>query len=194
MSSVSLFAANPILPAPADFLSIGEVLGNEVTLSVGSLYSTGFLALGALFVLSALILIWVMYQRVRFFARDFGDGGMGGRLKAISGIIIIGFFLIAIGGVLALIGLGNQGYKVVLSQSGLTEFSPSGVHTFAWSDLNRRKSSDHFKTTDFTLRFEQGKAYSCQVRLLQQSFGEEVQDKAIAIVEEAVRRLPPLTD
>ena len=179
-----------ILPASSGFLTKGKILGDEVTLTVGPVYSTGFLIGGAVLMFAALILVVVMYQRVKYFARDFGDGGFGGRMSAISGPLIVGVFLIGAGGVLGLIGWGNQGYSVVLSANGLTESSKEGLKSWAWKDLDRASSSERVKSTSFTLVFRDGAQNECRVHFHEQDLGTTVQDKAIAIAEGAISLLP----
>ena len=186
---ISLPILADILPAPTEFLSVGESVGNEVTLTVGPLFTTGFLVAGPVLILLGVILVWVMYSRVKYFAIEFGYGSGWGRIKAISFSIGFGAILAVLGVVSCLIGLANQGYSVVLSTVGLTEVHAMGTHTFKWQDL--KATSDRINSTTFWLRFERD-GRKCQVQFVQQDLGESVQDKAISIVEEAMQGLPPL--
>jgi hypothetical protein len=186
MSHLSTFLAD-LLPVPSEFLSVGRQVGQEITLSIGPGYTTGFLIAGPLLVLAGIVLIVVMYGRVKYFAMEYGYGTGWGRIKAIFHYIVMGLLLAVTGLVLTLIGWGNQGYSVILSAAGLTEVSHLGTTTYRWDDL--KATSERVKSTDFWLRFERdGKR--CQVRFLQQDLGEEMQDAAITITEQAVRSHP----
>ena len=186
---ISLPLLADILPAPTEFLTVGKSVGDEVTLTVGPLYTTGFMIAGPVLILFGIILIWVMYSRVKYFAMEFGYGTGWGRIKAISFSLAFGTILAALGVVSGLIGWSNQGYSVVLSAVGLTEIHPMGTNAFKWEDL--KATSGRINSTAFWLRFERdGK--KCQVQFRQQDLGESLQDKAIAIAETAVQRLPPL--
>jgi hypothetical protein len=176
-----------ILPTPTEFLSVGKAMGEEITLTIGPIFTTGFLFAGPVLILAAAILVWVMYGKVKFFALEYGFGSGWGRIKAISHIILIGMVLTGAGVTLSLIGWGNLGYAVILSPAGLTEMHPTGTRNFRWNDL--KAASERIKSTDFWLRFENGEK-KCQVRFNQQQLGESVQDKAIKIVEEAIRTHP----
>lgn len=177
-----------LLPAPTEFLTVGKAIGSEITLTVGPVYTMGFLIAGPLLALVGVVLVVVMYGRVKFFAMEYGYGTGWGRIKAIFHYILIGMVLVGSGLVLGLIGWGNQGYAVILSPAGLTEKHRIGMHTYRWEDL--KDSADRIKSTDFWLTFESG-GRKCRVRFLQQNLGESLQDQAITITETAIRALPP---
>jgi uncharacterized membrane protein len=178
-----------ILPAPTDFLTVGRLMGSEITLKVGPWYSTGFLIAGPVLVVAAVVLVLTMYQRVKYFAMEYGYGTGWGRIKAIFQYIVLGALLVAAGAAILLMGWANQGYSVVLSPSGLTEMHREGTQLYAWTDL--KGSSERIKSTDFWLRFEKG-GRACRVRFLQEYWGEELQDKAIDITETSMRSRPSL--
>lgn len=186
MFHLSTFLAD-LLPVPSEFLSVGKQIGPEITLSIGPVYTTGFLIAGPLLVLGGIILIAVMYGRVKYFAMEYGYGTGWGRIKAILHYIVMGLLLAAAGFVLTLIGWGNQGYSTILSSAGLTEVSHMGSTTYRWDDL--KATSERVKSTDFWLKFEKdGK--QCQVRFRQQDLGEALQDQAIKTTEEGIRTHP----
>lgn len=186
MFHLSTFLAD-LLPVPSEFLSVGRQVGQEITLSIGPVYTTGFLVAGPLLILGGIVLIMVMYGRVKYFAMEYGYGTGWGRIKAVFHFIIMGLLLAITGLVLTLIGWGNQGYSVILSSAGLTEVSHLGSTTYRWDDL--KAASERVKSTDFWLRFEKD-GRRCQVRFLQQDMGEATQDAAIQITEEGVRSHP----
>jgi hypothetical protein len=181
MITLSMLAA--ILPAPADYLSVGKVAGDEITLTVGPVSSWGYLIGGPLLILAALILIWVMYGRVRFFALEYGDGGFGGRMKIIMPYLMLGGLLCVSGGVLGLIGWNNLGYSVTLGPVGLTEKTHDGLFTYRWVDL--KEKSEMIKSTTFWLKFERDE-HSCRVQFQQQQLGEKLQDQAISLAESSI--------
>jgi len=186
MFHLSTFLAD-LLPVPSEFLSVGRQVGPEITLSIGPVYTTGFLVAGPLLILGGIVLIKVMYGRVKYFAMEYGYGTGWGRIKAMFHFIAMGLILAVTGFVLTLIGWGNQGYSVILSSAGLTEVSQLGSNSFRWDDL--KATSERVKSTDFWLKFEKdGK--KCQVRFLQQDLGEVMQDQAIQITEEGIRSHP----
>lgn len=166
---------------------MGKQVGQEITLSIGPVYTTGFLVAGPLLILGGIVLIMVMYGRVKYYAMEYGYGTGWGRIKAIFHFIAMGVILAVTGLVLTLIGWGNQGYSVILSSAGLTEVSHLGTTTYRWDDL--KATSERVKSTDFWLKFaKDGK--SCQVQFHQQDLGEVMQDQAIKITEEAIRSHP----
>lgn len=186
MFHLSTFLAD-LLPEPSEFLSMGKQVGQEITLSIGPVYTTGFLVAGPLLILGGIVLIMVMYSRVKYYAMEYGYGTGWGRIKAIFHFIAMGVILAVTGLVLTLIGWGNQGYSVILSSAGLTEVSHLGTTTYRWDDL--KATSERVKSTDFWLKFaKDGK--SCQVHFHQQDLGEAMQDQAIKIAEEAIRSHP----
>lgn len=186
MFHLSTFLAD-LLPEPSEFLSMGKQVGQEITLSIGPVYTTGFLVAGPLLILGGIVLIMVMYGRVKYYAMEYGYGTGWGRIKAIFHYIVMGVILAVTGLVLTLIGWGNQGYSVILSSAGLTEVSHLGTTTYRWDDL--KATSERVKSTDFWLKFaKDGK--SCLVHFHQQDLGEAMQDQAIKIAEEAIRSHP----
>ncbi len=186
MFHLSTFLAD-LLPEPSEFLSMGKQVGQEITLSIGPVYTTGFLVAGPLLILGGIVLIMIMYGRVKYFAMEYGYGTGWGRIKAIFHFIAFGLILAVTGLVLALIGWGNQGYSVILSSAGLTEVSHLGTTTYRWDDL--KATSERVKSTAFWLKFEKN-GKTCQVSFRQQDLGEAMQDQAIQIAEEAIRAHP----
>lgn len=186
MFHLSTFPAD-LLPLPSEFLSVGRQVGAEITLSIGAFYTTGLLVAGPLLCFGGVLLIGIMYRRVKYFALEYGYGTGWGRIKAMLHFIVMGMTLILAGIVMALIGWGNQGYSVILSSSGLTEVSQLGTASYRWDDL--KATSERVKSTDFWLRFEKADKH-CHVRFRQQDLGEVIQDQAIHITEEAIRMHP----
>ena len=191
-SRFSLMPALPLpladlLPPPTDFLSVGKAMGTEITLTIGPVYTTGFLVAGPLLILAAVILVSVMYGRVKYFALEYGYGTGWGRVKAVLHYIVIGLLMAGGGLLLSLIGWGNLGYSVILSANGLTEIQRTGTNNFRWDDL--KAASERIKSTDFWLNFE-ANGKNCRVHFQQQNLGESIQDQAIKITEEAIRTHP----
>jgi len=191
-SRFSLMPALPLpladlLPPPTDFLSVGKAMGTEITLTIGPVYTTGFLVAGPLLILAAVILVSVMYGRVKYFALEYGYGTGWGRVKAVLHYIVIGLLMAGGGLLLSLIGWGNLGYSVILSANGLTEIQRTGTNNFRWDDL--KAASERIKSTDFWLSFE-ANGKKCRVQFQQQNLGESIQDQAIKITEEAIRTHP----
>ena len=176
-----------LLPPPTDFLSVGKAMGTEITLTIGPVYTTGFLVAGPLLILAAVILVSVMYGRVKYFALEYGYGTGWGRVKAVLHYIVIGLLMAGGGLLLSLIGWGNLGYSVILSANGLTEIQRTGTNNFRWDDL--KAASERIKSTDFWLSFE-ANGKKCRVQFQQQNLGESIQDQAIKITEEAIRTHP----
>ena len=191
-SRFSLMPALPLpladlLPPPTDFLSVGKAMGTEISLTIGPVYTTGFLVAGPLLILAAVILVSVMYGRVKYFALEYGYGTGWGRVKAVLHYIVIGLLMAGGGLLLSLIGWGNLGYSVILSANGLTEIQRTGTNNFRWDDL--KAASERIKSTDFWLTFE-ANGKNCRVQFQQQNLGESIQDQAIKITEEAIRTHP----
>lgn len=176
-----------LLPTPTEFLTVGKAVGAEVTLTVGPVYTTGFLAAGPLLILAGVILVSVMYGRVKYFALEYGYGTGWGRIKAVLHYIVLGSLLAFGGFLLAVIGWGNLGYSVILSSAGLTEIQRTGTNNYRWDDL--KAASDRIKSTDFWLSFE-ANGRKCRVQFQQQKLGADIQDQAIKITEEAIRTHP----
>ncbi|MBL9130685.1 MAG: hypothetical protein JNG86_05770 [Verrucomicrobiaceae bacterium] len=178
-----------ILPAPSDFLTVGRIVGNDITLTIGPVYSTGFLIGGPVLILAGLLLIRVMYGRVKYFAMEYGYGSGWGRIKAISHFILIGSVLSLGGAAACLVGWANHGYSVTLTASGLIERQRTGTRTYSWPSL--KSASERINSTDFWLAFDEG-GRELRVQFQQRYLGETTQDRAIKIAEEAIRGLPPL--
>jgi len=176
-----------LLPPPTDFLSVGKAMGNEVTLTIGPVYTTGFVVAGPLLVLAAVILVSVMYGRVKYYALEYGYGTGWGQVKAVLHYIVLGLLMTAGGLLLTLVGWGNMGYSVILSPAGLTEIQRTGTNNYRWDDL--KAASERINSTEFWLTFEANDR-KCSVKYQQQTLGEKVQDQAIKIAEDAIRAHP----
>ena len=176
-----------LLPTPTEFLTVGKAVGAEITLTVSPVYTTGFLAAGPLLILAGVVLVSVMYGRVKYFALEYGYGTGWGRIKAVLHYIVLGALLAGGGLLLGVIGWGNLGYSVILSASGLTEIQRTGTNNYRWDDL--KAASERIKSTDFWLSFE-ANGKKCRVQFLQQNLGAELQDQVIKITEEAIRTHP----
>jgi hypothetical protein len=176
------------------YLIKGSDAGNGVTLMIGDMYTYALLGGGPLLIIAALVLVKVMYARVKFFALEFGNGGFFGRLK-----VIVPF--ISLGGVLLVIGLGatwmgwqGMGYSVTLSPQGIHEVTRSESVRYEWSDAT--SAAERIKSTEFWVVFAKD-GRKCRVDFQQRYIGEKLQDKAIAIVETAlayskVERIKPI--
>lgn len=176
-----------LLPTPTEFLTVGKIIGSEITLTIGPFFTTGFLVAGPLLVAAGALLVRVMYGRVKYYALEYGYGTGWGRVKAVLHYIVLGMLLAGAGMLLGLIGWGNLGYSVILSPAGLTEIQRTGTHNYRWDDL--KAASERIKSTDFWLSFE-ANGKKCRVHLLQQNLGEAIQDQAIQITEDAIRSHP----
>jgi hypothetical protein len=182
-------AFSSLLPSPSEFLSVARVVGTEISLTIGSLYTWGFVGLGPLLMLVGVILAAVMWGKAKYFAMEFGYGSGWGRVGAISHYLLLSAVLLVAGLVMLLIGWGNLGYEVIMSPAGLVEKSRLGMESYRWDDL--KDASERIKSTNFTLSFE-NEAGSCHVRFDQRMVGERIQDMAIRITEEAIRARPKL--
>ena len=168
---------------PSPLLTKGTDVPVGVMLQIGDMYVWGLLGIAPLLVISALVLIRTMYLRVEFFALEFGRGGFWGRVKAISHIIALGFVMIVIGSAAGWLGWQAQGYSATLSAEGVTQVFQGETLKYGWDELN--DAPRHIRSTEFGITFSKGDA-RCRVLFRQQYIGEKLQDKAIAIAENAV--------
>ena len=165
------------------YLTKGSDAGNGVMLMIGDMYTYALLGSGPLLVIAALVLVKVMYARVKFFALEFGNGGVFGRLKAIGPSIVMGAVLFFLGAATTWLGWQSAGYSVTLSAQGVHEVSRSDSVRYAWSDAT--SASERIKSTEFWVAFAKD-GRKCRVDFQQRYIGEKLQDKAIAIVENAL--------
>jgi len=165
------------------YLTKGGDAGNGVTLMVGDIYTYILLGSGPLLVIAAFVLVKVMYERVKFFALEFGNGGFFGRLKAIGPSIVLGAALFLLGAAATWLGWQSMGYSVTLSAKGLHEVSRSESVHYEWSDVT--SAADRIKSTEFWVAFAKD-GRKCRVDFQQRFIGEKLQDKAIAIAEAAL--------
>lgn len=164
-------------------LTKGVDAGNGVTLMIGDVYTYLLLGSGPLLVIAALVLVKVMYGRVKFFALEFGNGGFFGRLKVIGPSIVLGVLLFLLGAGATWLGWQSMGYSVTLSAKGLHEVTRSQSIRYEWSDAT--SAAERIKSTEFWVAFAKG-GRKCRVNFQQRYIGEKLQDKAIAIVEQAL--------
>ncbi|MCF7786331.1 MAG: hypothetical protein K9N47_09420 [Prosthecobacter sp.] len=165
------------------YLTKGSDSGNGVTLMVGDIYTYLLLGSGSLLVIAAFVLMKVMYARVKFFALEFGNGGFFDRIKAIAPSIIMGSMLFLIGVAATWLGWQSMGYSVTLSAKGLHEVSRSESVHYEWSDAT--SAAERIKSTEFWVAFAKN-GRKCRVEFQQRFIGEKLQDKAIAIAEQAL--------
>jgi hypothetical protein len=165
------------------YLTKGSDAGNGITLVIGDLYTWSLLGGGPLLILGALMLVKIMYARVKFFALEYGNGGFFGRVRAIVPFITLGTALFLLG--LAAVWLGWQtlGYSVTLEAKGLNEVTRGGTFHYEWADATG--ASKRIKSTEFWVSFTRD-GRKCRVDFQQRYIGEKIQDKAIAIVENAL--------
>ena len=165
------------------YLTKGRDAGNGVTLMVGDVYTYLLLGGGILLVIAAFVLVKVMYDRVKFFALEFGNGGFFGRLKAIVPSVALGTVLFLVGVVATWLGWQGLGYSVTLNPKGLREEQGSSSFGYAWTDAT--SASERIKSTEFWVEFTK-EGRKCRVKFQQRYIGETLQDKAIAIAENAL--------
>ena len=157
--------------------------GNGVTLMISDMYTYSLLGGGPLLVITALVLVKVMYSRVRFFALEFGNGGFFGRLKVIGPFLTLGVVLLFLGGTAIWLGWQSMGYSVTLSSKGVQEVTRSGSFRYEWTDAT--SAAERIKSTEFWVAFTK-EGRKCRVAFQQRYIGEKLQDKAIAIAESAL--------
>lgn len=165
------------------YLTKGVDAGNGVTLMIGDVYTYLLLGSGPLLVIAAFVLVKVMYGRVKFFALEFGNGGVFGSLKVIGPSIVLGVVLFLLGVGAAWLGWQGMGYSVTLSAQGLHEVTRSQSIRYEWSDAT--SAAERIKSTDFWVAFAKN-GRKCRVDFQQRFIGEKLQDKAIAIAEQAL--------
>lgn len=165
------------------YLTKGVDAGNGVTLMIGDMYTYLLLGSGPLLIIAAFMLVKVMYGRVKFFALEYGNGGFFGRLKVIGPSIILGVALFLLGGGATWLGWQSMGYSVTLSGQGLHEVTRSQSIRYEWSDAT--SAAERIKSTEFWVAFTKD-GRKCRVAFQQRYIGEKLQDKAIAIVEQAL--------
>lgn len=165
------------------YLTKGSDAGTGVTLMVGDLYTYSLLGGGPLLIIAALVLVKIMYARVKFFALEFGDGGFFGRLKVILPFLGLGGVLLVLGVAAIWIGWQTMGYSVTLSSKGVHEVSRSASIHYAWADAT--SAATRIKSTEFWVAFAKD-GRKCRVNFQQRYIGEKLQDKAILIAEEAL--------
>lgn len=165
------------------YLTKGVDAGNGVTLMIGDVYTYLLLGSGPLLIIAAFVLVKVMYGRVKFFALEYGNGGFFGRLKVIGPSIILGVALFLLGTGATWLGWQSMGYSATLSAQGLHEVTRSQSIRYEWSDAT--SAAERIKSTDFWVAFAKD-SRKCRVVFQQRYIGEKLQDKAIAIVEQAL--------
>ncbi|MCB1278519.1 hypothetical protein [Prosthecobacter sp.] len=165
------------------YLTKGSDTGNGVTLMIGDMYSWGLLGGGPLLILAALMLVKIMYARVKFFALEYGNGGFFGRVRAIAPFITLGTALFLVGVAALWIGWQVLGYSVTVNAKGVTETTQEQTIHYEWADATG--ASKRVKSTEFWVTFAKD-GRKCRVDFQQRFIGEKVQDKAIEIVENAL--------
>lgn len=177
------FATAIPMPDISAFLTKGSAAGDGVMLRVGDMYVWGLLGGGPLLILAGLWLMKTMYGRVRYFALDYGEGSIWGRMKAITPFIAMGLGLMLVGGAATWLGWLGRGYSATLTPSGLVESWEGHLTRYDWSHV--RGASQHIRSTDFWISFANNEN-RCRVRYQQRFIGEKLQDRAIAIAESAL--------
>lgn len=180
-----LLAASFTLPDLSPFLNKAADAGSGVTLKIGDMYTWGLLGSGPLLILGGLALVKIMFNRVRFFALEYGNGSTFGRLKIIGPFVVLGSLLLLLGLTSLWLGWQSQGYAVTITADGLIEETTGESYRYTWKEMNAEASSQHIKSTDFTLTFTHG-GRRCAARFQQRFIGEKLQDKAIGIAEQAI--------
>ena len=165
------------------YLTKGRDAGNGVTLMIGDVYTYLLLGGGILLVIAAFVLVKVMYDRVKFFALEFGNGGFFGRLKVIVPSVALGTVLLLVGVGASWLGWQGLGYSVTLNPKGAYEVLGSKSFSYAWTDAT--SASERIKSTEFWVEFTKD-GRKCRVNFQQRYIGEKLQDKAIAIAENAL--------
>lgn len=178
-----LVAAAITMPDISPYLTKGTDAGNGVTLQIGDMYVWGLFGGGPLLILAGLVLIKIMFGRVKFFALEFGHGGFFGRAKAIAPFIVLGSLLFLAGAAGTWLGWQAQGYSVTMNANGVIENTRGDTRRYTWDDVSGR--AEHIKSTDFWLAFSKD-GHRCRLQFQQRYIGEKLQDKAIAIAENSL--------
>jgi hypothetical protein len=165
------------------YLTKGVDAGTGVTLHIGDQYIYILLGGGLLLIIGALVLVKIMYARVKFFALEYGNGSFFGRVKAIVPSVFLGALLFILGVAATWLGWQGMGYSVTLNREGLNEMTRSGAIRYAWADAT--SAAERIKSTEFWVAFAK-EGHKCRVEFQQRYIGEKLQDKAIAIAEEAL--------
>lgn len=173
-----LLGASPSLPDISPYLTKGSG-GLGVTLRVGDLQTWLPLGGGVLLILGALVLVKIMYSRLKFFSMEFGKS----RFSTLLPYLVVGVLMFGVGSLNVWLGWQALGYSVTLDATGLTEKSRSGQTHYLWE--HAESASERIKSTEFWINFVQG-SKSCQVRFQQKHIGEFLQDKAIQLTEEGL--------
>lgn len=165
------------------YLTKGVDAGNGVTLMIGDMYTYALLGGGPLLIVAALVLVKTMYGRVKFFALEYGNGGVFGRLKAIAPVIFFGTLLLLVGVAATWLAWQATGYSVTLSSKGVMEASRGDSVHYTWADA--ASASERIKSAEFWVAFAKD-GRKCRVDFQQRYIGEKLQDKAIAIAEDGL--------
>ncbi len=189
MNSFSpLLAATFTMPDISPLLTKGSDAGNGVTLMIGDLYTWGLLGGGPLLILAGLAMVKIMFARVKFFALEYGNGGFWDRAKIITPFITLGSLLLLIGATAIVLGWLGLGYSVTLNPTGLTEVARFQTTRYTWTDASA--AAERIKSTEFWIAFAKDDR-KCRVDFQQRYIGEKLQDKAIAITENALSSKVP---
>lgn len=183
MNPLSFFLDIPRAVDFSPYLTKGIDSGNGITLTVGYQYTYPLLIGGPLLVIAALVLVKTMYARTRFFAMEYGNEGFFGRIKVIAPTLAFSGLLLVLGSAVGWLGWQCQGYTVTLTAQGVHQVSRGGSVLYAWADATR--ASERIKSTEFWVAFANG-GRKCRVEFQQRYIGEKLQDKAIAIVDNAL--------
>lgn len=173
----------PVYLDISSLLTVGRDAGNGVTLAVDPLYVWGLLIGGPVLVLAGLLLVKIRYSRAKYFAMEFGNGSFFGRLKAVFHFIVLGALMLLLGCGATWVGWQMSGYSVTLTAAGLTETQQAETTRYAWEDATL--ASERIKSTGFWISFTKA-GRKCHVSFQQRHIGEALQDKAIAISENAL--------
>lgn len=167
----------------SSLLTVGSDAGNGVSLAVDPLYVWGLLIGGPMFIIAAVILVKVKYAGVKFFTMEFGNGSFFGRLKAIFPHLVLGSAMLLLGFASVYAGWQLMGYSMTLNAVGLIETHHDETTRYAWEEAD--KASERIKSTGFWISFAKG-SRKCRVSFQQRHIGEALQDRAIAISENAL--------
>jgi len=175
------------LPDISPFLTKAAAAGDGVVLMVGDMYTWGLLGGGPLLIIAGLVLVRIMFKRAEFFALEYGNSGLLGRVKVIAPFIFLGSLLLLVGAAALWTGWQAKGYSATLAASGVTEVMFGETRRYEWANVSGR--ADHVKSTDFWLAFSKD-GRRCRLQFQQRYIGEKLQDKAIAIAEIGLSNSP----